>query len=429
MDTRTAQALIRFGFGPRSGEAAPVNPEAWLLSQLRQPGASRVDPRPNSAEGLMAIRQHRALPLPREGSPLHLMKEQHLAAELANVLITPMPFRERLVWFWANHFTVSFRRGETVVLAGPFVEEAIRLHVTGRFSDMLLAVMRHPAMLMYLDNDVSIGPDSDLARVNQRGLNENLARECLELHTVSAASGYTQQDVTSLAKALTGWSVEIRGDPVGFVFRPRTHQPGPKTVLGQGFPPGEGGGVAALRFLSDHPSTYRFLASKLVRHFVADDPPPATVRRIEEVLRDTRGDLGAASAALVTLPEAWQPGTKFRTPQEFLIAAYRAFGLPDSQPQRLWGTMTLLGQPLWNAPAPIGWPDQAAAWATPEAMIRRIDWAYGIGSRACIGDPLALADGALGPFLRPATRQAIMGAESCRDALTLLLTSPEFQRR
>ena len=163
---------------------------------------------------------------------------------------------------------------------------------------MLLAVMRHPAMLLYLDNVGSVGPDSPAGQRGKRGLNENLARECLELHTVSPAAGYTQADVTNFARVLTGWSIDLPADPPGFRFRPFAHEPGEQIVMGRRFPPGEEGGVAALHFLADHPATHRFLATKLVRHFVADDPPEDAVRRIEGVLRDSDGDLGAAAAAL-----------------------------------------------------------------------------------------------------------------------------------
>jgi uncharacterized protein (DUF1800 family) len=185
---------------------------------------------------------------------------------------------------------------------------------------MLVAVMRHPAMLRYLNNAGSVGPDSPAGKGGKRGLNENLARECLELHTVSPAAGYTQADVTSFAKILTGWSIDLRASPPGFRFRPFAHEPGTHVVMGQSFPEGEEGGLAALHFRAGHPATHRFLAGKLVRHFVADEPSPDAVRRIEGVLRDTHGDLGAAAAALTTLDAAWHPAAKLRTPQDFVIA-------------------------------------------------------------------------------------------------------------
>jgi uncharacterized protein (DUF1800 family) len=429
MDPRTAQALIRFGLGRRGAEPLPSDPAAWLLAQLRQPDPARFDDPPTTAKGLAALRQDRETKPPPGQSQAGALFRAAAAAQLANAVTTPAPFRERLVWFWANHFTVSRRRGDCTALAAAFVEEAIRPHVTGRFADMLLAVMRHPAMLIYLDNSGSVGPDSPAGQRGHRGLNENLARECLELHTVSPVSGYTQADVTSFARILTGWSVELKTDPPGFRYRPATHEPGVQTVLRQTFPPDEAGGIAALAFLADHPATHTFLAAKLVRHFVADDPPPGAVRSVEAVLGDTRGNLGAASAALVKLEAAWQPGTKLRTPQEYLVASVRTLDLPAEQRPDLNGVLNGLGQPLWNAPAPNGWPDRAADWAAPEAMLRRIDWASGFAGRIGDRDVVEVSETALGPLLRPATRDAIHHAGSRREAMALLLTSPEFQRR
>jgi uncharacterized protein (DUF1800 family) len=344
-------------------------------------------------------------------------------------LTTPAPFRERLVWFWTNHFCISLRRHECAPVAAAFVEEAIRPHVTGRFSEMLLAVMRHPAMLLYLDNANSIGPGSPAGIRSRRGLNENLARECLELHTVSPLAGYTQADVTAFAKVLTGWSVDLKGDPPGFLYRPGAHEPGSQTVLQQSFSADEAGGIAALQFLADHPATKRFLATKLVRHFVVDDPPPDAVQIIEARLRDSDGDLGATAAALVELSAAWQPGTKLRTPLDYVVASVRALDQPPDQRPSMVGILAGLGQPLWSPPAPNGWPDRAADWAAPEAMLRRIDWASGFAGRVGTADVLEIAATAVGPLLRPVTSEAIRRAGSRREAMTLLLTCPEFQRR
>ena len=431
MDTRPMQAMVRFGLGRRGDEPLPTDPPAWLRRQLHAPDPAQFTITPTTAAGLTALREDRQnKPLPVESRSRALFRQDATAA-LGNALATPAPFRERLVWFWTNHFTISLRRGGCTALAGAFVTEAIRPHVTGRFADMLLAVMRHPAMLLYLDNAGSVGPDSPVGQRSHRGLNENLARECLELHTVSPAAGYTQTDVTNFAKILTGWSIDLRADPPGFRYRPFTHEPGTQMLMGHGFPPDEAGGVAALRFLAAHPATHRFLAAKLVRHFVADDPPAEAVRRIEGVLRDTHGDLGTAAMALIDLEAAWQPGTKLRTPMDFMVASVRALGAPalDPDPLYLVGVLGGLGQPLWTAPQPNGWPDRAVDWAAPEAMVRRIDWSFGLSGRVTGADAAEIADAALGPLLQPATLDAIQHAGSRRDALTLLLTSPEFQRR
>jgi uncharacterized protein (DUF1800 family) len=446
MDLKPAHALIRFGLGRAGTEPPPADPTAWLLAQLRGPDHPWPDPAASTREGLEADRADRedreaaqalarqnpaAPPPPPPPGPNRARRlfEAQAASAMARAVATKTPFRERLVWFWTNHFTVSLRRGEITSVAAAFVQEAIRPHVTGRFHDMLLAVMRHPAMIMYLDNQNSVGPTSKAGGNGKRGLNENLARECLELHTVTPASGYTQADVTSFARVLTGWSVEGKTDPLGFVYRPNVHEPGEQTVMGRAFPDGEQGGVQALAFLAAHPATHRHLATKLVTHFVADKPPPAAVKAIEGILRDTNGDLGAAAAGLVRLPDAWTPATKVRSPLDLLVATARALEVPAEPPIPWLGMLNGLGQPLWGAPAPNGWSDQAADWTSPEAMMRRIDWAFGVAGRATNRDAAMIADAALGPLLKIDTLQAMARAASRRDAMTLLLTSPEFQRR
>ncbi len=435
MEQRTAQALVRFGLGRRGAEPLPADPAAWLAGQLD--GADPACAGPSAADGLVAFRQdnadRRAI---KQGDPtapqptrVRDMFRADAAAVLDVALTTPTPFRERLVWFWANHFTVSLRRGEITAVALPFIREAIRPHVNGRFVDMLFAVMRHPAMLMYLDNASSIGPNSPAGLKQHRGLNENLARESLELHTVSPASGYTQRDVTEYAKILTGWSFEINYNPPQFLFRLNAHEPGPKTLMGQTFDHGAAGGIAALTWLADHPWTHRHLATKLVRHFVADDPAPADVSRIERVLRDTKGNLKAASLELTRLPGAWKPLAKLRSPMEYVVAVLRALDLPADKRPDMNGVMNQMGQPFLNAPLPNGWPDTAADWAGGEAMLRRVDWAYGVAGRAAAADPDQLAADSLGPLLQQATIDQMRHAGSRRDAITLLFAAPEFQRR
>jgi uncharacterized protein (DUF1800 family) len=431
MDTQVVHALVRFGLGRRGDEPLPADPVAWLRAQLQGPDPIQLANPPTAAAGLAALHEDRQnRPAPGQSNSRALFRE-NATAQLGNALTTSAPFRERLVWFWTNHFTVSLRRPQCVALAGAFVEEAIRPHVTGRFVDMLLAVMRHPAMLFYLDNAGSVGPDSPAGLRSKRGLNENLARECLELHTVSPAAGYTQADVTNFAKILTGWSMNLEADPPGFRYRPFAHEPGEQLVMGRRFPPGEEGGVAALQFLAAHPATQVFLATKLVRHFVADDPPNDAVRRIAGVLRDCHGDLAAAAGTLISLTGAWQPATKLRTPLDYVVAALRPLDAPPPKPDQpyLIGALAGLGQPMWSAPQPNGWPDRAEDWAGPEALVRRIDWAYAAAGRFDAPDPAAVAEASLGPLLRPPTVEAMHRAASRRDALTLLLTSPEFQRR
>ncbi len=442
MQLDAAQVLARFGFGARPGDAVPADPCGWLRGQVTGPDPVRFpDTLPRTADGLVLLREQRRLRPPPGESLVEPLYRAEAQAQLSVLLDSEAPFRERLVWFWANHFTVSTRRGEIRPIAGSFVREAIRPHVFGRFGDMLLAVMRHPAMLMYLDNVGSVGPDSPAGRNGGRGLNENLARECLELHTVGAGSGcYGQADVTAFAAILTGWSVDHGAAESGYLFRDRAHEPGPKTLMGRSFPEGEAGGILALDCLGSHPATFRHLAAKLALHFVSDAPAPQAVAALDSVLQRTRGDLQAVALALVELQDTRQPGTKFRTPFELVVATLRALGVPaDPQPPAaghgLAGTMQALGQPVWGAPLPNGWPDRAADWASPSAMMARVDWSYRIsgqggGTGSVDGtDPVGIARASLGGPLRPATLAQIAGAGDRRDALTLLFSSPEFQRR
>ena len=434
-------ATIRFGLGPRPSEPLPSDPRGWLVAQLQGPDPVRYpDTLPSTADGLLMLREQRRLRPPPGQSLVEPLFRAEAAAQLDALLTTQAPFRERLVSFWANHFTVSTRRGEIRPIAGAFVREAIRPHVTGRFGDMLLAVMRHPAMLIYLDNADSVGPDSQANRNGRHGLNENLARECLELHTVSPDGGYTQADVTAFAAILTGWSVDHAAAEPGFVFRERAHEPGDKTLMNRAFPEGEAGGVLALDYLGTHPATYRHLARKLATHFVSDTPAPADVAAIATALRDSQGNLAAAAAAVATLPAAWHPGTKFRTPFDHVVATLRALDLSPSPPadapddrsqggRSIPAMLARLGQPVWGAPLPNGWADRAANWAGPESMLQRIDWSYRIAAHAGAAEPLLVAQGSLGTLLRPRTVQQLAAAGDRRDALTLLLTSPEFQRR
>ncbi len=325
MDAQTTHALIRFGLGRRGEEAVPTDPVAWLTQQVEAPDPAPFDARlPTTADGLTVAREQFKLALPSGASLIKPLFEQDVLAQTGQLLTTAAPFRERLVWFWANHFTVSTRQGGTSAVIGPYIREAIRPNVTGPFFGMLLAVMRHPAMLMYLDNNNSFGPGSAAGKAQKRGLNENLARECLELHTVSPAAGYTQEDVTEFARVLTGWSIDYQRLFPGWLFRPGAHEPGMKTVMGRHFAEGEAGGIAALQFLASHPATHRHLAAKLVRHFVSDTPAPEAVRTIEGVLRDTDGDLGAAH-------RAGPPARRLDTADE----AARAAGFRRRRPARL----------------------------------------------------------------------------------------------
>lgn len=435
MSRFAAIAAIRFGLGPRPGECVAIahDPKGWVLAQLE-----RVPPLPSSLEaavptaeqGLATVLEtQRNRPPPGTPSPIATAYQESMIALSAHWATTETPVIERLALLWSNHLTVSRRAASIAALVGDHHLRAIRPHVLGPFRAMLLASTRHPAMLRYLDNHVSVGPNSEAGLRRRRGLNENLAREILELHTVTPAAAYTQADVTQLAAALTGWGTGDLGEPA-FVFRPRAHEPGEKTILGRNFPEGEEGGLAALAMLASHPATFRALALRLVRHYVADDPPPDLVATVERRLAETDGDLGAAMRALAAHPLAWEaPLAKLRTPAEFVIAALRATGDPLPPPAR-FAAFGDLGQPLFTAPSPKGWPDEAAAWAAPESILRRIDWAGRLAARLTDPpDPRELLDAVLGPLADAETRAAVRGAPSVREGVLLVLASPAFQRR
>jgi uncharacterized protein (DUF1800 family) len=308
--------------------------------------------------------------------------------------------------------------------------------VLGRFGDMLKAVEQHPAMLFFLDNQQSLGPDSRAGQNRKRGLNENLAREIMELHTLGVGGGYTQDDVTSLARIITGWTFAGRqgqlGQPGSFVFNANAHQPGSHAVMGKIY---EAGGLAqgeaVLADIARHPSTAKFIATKFARHFVADDPPPALTARLQDSFVKTDGDLKALANTLVDSSDAWDATlTKVRSPYEFLVASGRLLARIPEDPTRYLGGLNVLGQPLWSPAGPNGFPDTNAAWAAPEGMKLRLDIAAQIASRLAEGiDPRDLLEIAAADAASEETRRTIEHAESRQQALALLLMSPEFQRR
>jgi uncharacterized protein (DUF1800 family) len=342
---------------------------------------------------------------------------------------------ERLVWFWSNHFCVSADKGPTRPLCGAYEREAIRPHILGKFSDMLIAAESHPAMLLYLDNARSIGPSSIAGLRQGKGLNENLAREILELHTLGVRTVYSQTDVTNFAKVITGWTIvppkrdaEHGGE---FTFNPRMHEPGAQTVIGNTYPDtGFDQGRAVLHDVARNPATAKHIAIKLARHFVADEPPPLLVDKLTKRFLDTQGDLMEVTKTLVSAPESWAaPRAKLKKPGEWAISSMRATGLAAQDVRRVVNVQNLLGEPLWRPPAPKGFSDDSAAWL--DGMAQRLDIANQVGR--IVGnkgqEPNEMVDLALGPLASRDTREAVKHAESRPQALALLLMAPEFQRR
>jgi uncharacterized protein (DUF1800 family) len=310
---------------------------------------------------------------------------------------------------------------------------------------MLLAVETHPAMLLYLDNYLSVGPHSQAAqraqarRAQRRfGINENLAREILELHTLGVGGGYTQGDVTTFAEVLTGWSLGgeggrfAAGPPGRFVFRAELHEPGPKVVLGRRYADdGFGQGAAVLRDLARQRATAQFIATKLARHFIADDPPPEAVTRLAAAFAASGGNLPTVYRALIDAHESWQqPLAKYKTPLDYIVSSYRGLSLPVDEAHAPLAPFELLGQRTWSPGAPAGWPDRSADWDGASALMKRIQWADAVGNRVgARADAVQLAPQLLGDNLSAGTRTAVTHAASAAQALTLLLAAPEFMRR
>jgi uncharacterized protein (DUF1800 family) len=474
--TEAALALHRFGVGPRAGSIAAVasDPRGALLAELDRAGASRIanaDLLTSGAAARAAFAYQQAQRAARQaeraaqqanpassGASPPEMKDQSAAppaptptrnpgpsvpqqiyldeakARITAALGAEIGLVERLVWFWSNHFCVSADKGNVRQICGAYEREVIRANVLGRFSDMLLAVESHPAMLIYLDNARSIGPESIAGLRQKRGLNENLAREILELHTLGVRTVYTQEDVTRFANVITGWTfVPFRQEPVRggeFEFNPRMHQPGAQTVIGRSYPDaGLEQGRAVLAALARHPATAKHVATKLARHFVADEPPPALVERLAKRFLATQGDLKELAKALVAAPEAWEaPRAKLKRPGEWVVAALRAVGVtpPDIAP--VMQAHNLLGEPLWRPSAPKGFADESAPWL--DGLAQRLDIANQLARRlGGEADPRDVFEEALAPLASTETRQAIMRAESRPQALALLFMAPEFQRR
>lgn len=444
-------AAFRFGYGLPLPEAAPADPEA-MLAALTGPDAMAVRwPVAGMAEALPLMRAERETrrQAKRESgakaahkaarAALEAAQEAALRATIARALDSPDGFRERLVAFWADHFTAAARSPQDALLPYALVEEAIRPNLNQPFATMLTAAEFHPAMLVYLDQVRSVGPGSRGGLAQGSGLNENLAREVIELHTLGAGAAYAQGDVRQMAELLTGLAYNLKR---GMYFDQNRAEPGAEAVLGRSY---DGEGLAPIRAvladLARHPDTARHLARKLAVHFVSDTPEPGLVAALEAEWRQSGGDLARVHGALLRHPGAWAGGAaKARQPFEFVVAGMRSLGLSGSDvaamPGKLFSrhvgaALAGMGQP-WKAPrGPDGWPEAAEAWITPQGLAARITWAMQAPVRlvAALPDPVALAGRALGGRAEAALLQAAAQAEDRREGVGLVLASPAFNRR
>jgi uncharacterized protein (DUF1800 family) len=428
---------VRFPIEPFSAFLARLVVNRELRKERRQAGAG--------SEGFTAATKQMSL----GKRDARMAQGDWLGQQVQRRVWSESGFRERLVGFWADHFTVQGKAGLLRRAVSPHVEEIIRPHIAGRFADLVIAATTAPMMLHYLDQESAVGPGSALAdemrakgKLKKIGLNENLAREVLELHTLGVGAGYGQEDVHQLAKLFTGMTYQPQ---VGFKFQQKAAEPGAETVLGVSYG-GPGNAKladihAALEDLAEHPSTGLHIARKLVQHFVSDAPDPDLVAHVAGAFGATRGDLGAVYAALLEHEAAWGADlVNVKPPFDYLASAYRALALPEGAfvgmeerdvQRHLRVPLMQMGQPWERPPGPDGWPEEDAAWIHPQGLAARIDWAMrGPGEvMAELPDPRDFVTAALGTRVSDEVVFAARAAESRREGIGLVLASPAFQRR
>lgn len=463
--TAVVTAVNRFGLGARPGELtdAAGDPHGWLLAQLAAGAEVLPDALPNSLDYLRqegTVRDLRKMSRESNGDmmaqqaakdaekDLRQRIRQEIALRQQVAVVTARSFPERIVRFWSNHFAISTDKNVAASFAAPMEREAIRPHAFGKFADLLVAIETHPGMLLYLDNTQSIGVDSKAGmrarnapnpKAARRGLNENLAREILELHTLGVNGGYAQADVIEFAKAITGWSLQRPQDAsytgAPFRFNANTHEPGDRRVLGKRYrEEGEAQGRAILADLALHPATAQHLSFKLARHFVADQPPPQLVAAMAKAYLASGGDLPTLYSTMVRHPLAWAAtARKFKTPQDFLVSSMRALTLDGQKDAaRTLDLQARMGHPVFQPRSPAGFADTVADWSGPDALYKRVQAAQTLADaapQAASSDPVQLATRALGDGMDAETLTAVRRAESPRQGVALLLASPSFQWR
>ena len=459
-------ALERLTFGPRPGEIQQVHDmgvNLWISQQLN-PNALPESPAltgalaalPNLTSSNAELYRHEIL-LRRDKTDegkeernafYKAVSGDVMTAHFDHALLSNRQLQEVLTNFWFNHFNVFLNKGFDHVWVGNYENEAIRPYVFGRFRYLLEATARHPAMLFYLDNWQNTAPGSRGAKGKEDGLNENYARELMELHTLGVDGGYTQQDVTELARILTGWGLRTRPEkgPFGFkrepdftfAFDPNRHDYGDKHFLGltikgdsRGWPEIE----QALSILAAHPATAKHLSYQMAQYFVSDNPPPALVDRMAKTWVQTQGDLTAVMRTMFESPEFWAPeneGNKYKTPFEYVVSSLRAGNVTPSDPHPLFGELRQLGQPIYGIETPDGYKQVEGAWLNPDAMARRLSFATALGSGHLGKDSVFLDEASLrstlGEKLLPQTDKALSAADP-RLRTALLLGSPDFMYR
>ncbi|WP_254695352.1 DUF1800 family protein [Oceanicola sp. D3] len=450
-------AAIRFGYGLSPRLSPPESPAAMIAALNGPDDMAAAFPIASMAEQyerfqlLWELNQAKSAGDPTAQKKIMAWRREDrnaqsamLAATFARAVEAPDALRERLTRFWADHFTVK-GKGNARRQVQHFVQDAIRPNVTAPFAQMLRAAVTHPLMLLYLDQDDSVGPGSVFAvrqakKGKPRGLNENLAREVLELHTLGVGGSYTQRDVREFAELLAGLRVDMRR---GMAFRPNRGEPGAEEVLGERYGakrPKLEDVHAALDDIATHPDTAAHIARKLAVHFVSDTPPEGLVEALRVRFIETGGDLGAVTAAMLEHPDAWGPLAKTKQPFDFLASAVRALGVEGRQvaglnPKRvrdyLVRPMQLMGQPWENPNGPDGWAEDGAHWLTPQGLAVRINWAMSVRKveGLALPDPRAFVKTALGSQASARLEFAAKAAEREAEGVGIILASPDFQRR
>ncbi len=447
-------AVNRFGYGARGNEIikAKANPRKWLESQLKE--IEFTDGLPSSDEVFLAygkFQQQKKL-LKKQKKKENTTKNKredkqnmmrNNAARRTYVKMSSIALKQainsehsvswRLLDFFSNHFSVS-SKGRLMLGLSPTLErEAIAPNLLGNFSDLLLAVMQHPAMIIYLNNEKSFGANSRLAKKRKVGLNENLAREIMELHTLGVNGGYRQNDVIELAKAMTGWSVKRpkKEHGSGFVFREYGHEPGNRTLLGKNYAQrGIQQGQQMLRDLAMHPTTANYVCKKIAHHFVSESVQQSLIDKMQKTWLDNQGNIKKVMRTLFNASEAWlTTPQKFKTPREFVISAYRAIAPNTINDKNLINSLNNLGQKPFNAGSPAGFSDDESDWLGASALIARIEWSSLLSAKVKNINTAHIMANSLGASVSSNTYQMVMRAESRQQANTLFLMSPEFQRR
>ena len=452
---KITHAIDRLSFGARPGDRTRVEQsgvDTYIENQLSperssEPAALTQRLQNLATVGLSPVELFEPMALSRQPSKAdreaaqkwkRRVLRQALQAKWLRALESPNQLQEVMTDFWFNHFNVDAEKHLTMVWAGHY-EQTIRTRALGKFRDLLGVTAKHPAMLFYLDNWRNSDPDSR-QRGGFRGLNENYARELMELHTLSLEGGYTQADVENLARALTGWSIIHRTQPSpdssGFVFAQNRHDPSPKVLLGQSITAGGmADGEQALDLLANHPATARHISYKLAQFFVSDSPPAPLVNQLSERFLSTEGNIKAVLRSLFESAEFWQNAhyqRKFRTPYQYLLAISRAMGLTSPNEEtlkRLNGSLWHMGMPLYKCRSPEGYAQIESAWLSPDVMMRRVSLAIATTNveKAERPDPAALLK-TVGDQLEPGHRAAIARApEALRAAL--ILGSPNMMYR